>query len=102
MAIDVEHLPAAAEQLDDLSSAEREILTLLGEGLTSREIAHRLTMSEATIYRAIADLLDAIEFDAPARTAADLHAAGGTRPATDDEVAQFHQQFGPFERDSEG
>jgi DNA-binding CsgD family transcriptional regulator len=102
MALDVEHLPAAAEQLEDLSPAERKILALLGEGLASREIAERLTMSEATVYRAIADLLDAIELDAPTTTAGDIHAAGGTRPATTDEVARFHEQFGPFQRDTEG
>lgn len=81
---------------------EREIVSLIGEGLTSREIAERLSLSEATVYHAIADLLNAIEFTAPTRTAGDIHAAGGTRPATTDEVTRFHEQFGPFERDAEG
>lgn len=45
MAIDVVDLPSAAERLDDLSPREREVLTLIGQGMTSREIPQRLALS---------------------------------------------------------
>jgi DNA-binding CsgD family transcriptional regulator len=102
MAIEVQSLPEAAEQLGDLSQEEREVLSLLAQGLGSREISERLGLGEASVYVLIADLLDAIDFAAPAVTASDIHAAGQTRPADAAELANFHALFGPFESDSEG
>jgi len=40
--------PAAGGRLDRLTEREREVVTLVGEGLTNEEIARRLTMSAAT------------------------------------------------------
>lgn len=40
---------AAADQVDSLSGREREVLKLLGKGLTSREVAERLGLSSHTI-----------------------------------------------------
>ena len=59
-------------------------------------------MSESTVYRVIADLLDAVELDPPTVTATDIHARARTRPATADEVAGFHSALGPFDTDGEG
>lgn len=101
VAIEVSHLPTAAERLD-LSQRERDVLALLGEGLGSREIAQRLTIGEATVYLVIADLLDALEYEAPAVTVEQIHQRTRTRAATPEEVTSFHEQFGPFDTDSEG
>lgn len=54
------------------------------------------------MYRVIADLLNAVELDPPAVTAADVHERAGTRPATTDEVERFHSELGPFDTDGEG
>jgi len=102
VAIDVHHLPVAAEQLGDLTQRERDVLGLLGEGLGSRKIAQRLELSESTVYLVIADLLDALEYEPPNVTAEQIHRRAGTRPARPDEIARFHEQFGPFDADSEG
>jgi DNA-binding NarL/FixJ family response regulator len=102
MAIDVVDLPSAAERLDDLSPREREVLSLVREGMSAREIAQRLALSESTVYRVIAELLDAVELEPPTITAADIHGRAGTRPATADEVAGFHSELGPFDTDGEG
>lgn len=102
VAIDVYHLPAAAEQLADLTQRERDVLALLGEGLASREIAERLELSESTVYLVIADLLDALEYEPPSLSADEIHARAGTRAASASEIARFHGQFGPFDTDSEG
>ncbi len=75
---------------------------MLGEGLASREIAHRLQLGESTVYLVIADLLDALEYEPPGMSADQIHRRAGTRPAGADEIANFHEQFGPFETDNEG
>ena len=102
MGIDVVDLPSAASRLGDLTARERELLALLAEGLTSREIAERLTLSESTVYHVVADLLDAVEFGSLSVSVDDIHGRAGTRPATADEVAAFHREFGPFATDAEG
>jgi hypothetical protein len=102
IAIDVGDLPSAAERLDDLSPREREVLALIGQAMASREIAQRLALSESTVYRVIADLLDAVDLEPPAVTASDIHGRAGSRPATADEAAGFHSEFGPFDTDVEG
>ncbi|MGW5349759.1 response regulator [Streptomyces sp. NPDC004031] len=49
---------AAAEQpLDELSPREREILDLVGEGLTNRQIGERLYLSEKTVKNNVSRLL---------------------------------------------
>jgi hypothetical protein len=101
VAIDVSHLPEAARQLGDLTQRERDVLALLREGLASREIAERLVLSEATVCLVIADLLDALEYKPPAASADEIHRRARTRPASQPEVTRFHQQFGPFDTDSE-
>jgi DNA-binding NarL/FixJ family response regulator len=102
VAIDVNHLPEAAQELGDLTQRERDVLALLREGLASREIAERLALSEATVYLVIAELPDALEYKPPGASADEIHRGAGTRPASPTEVTRFHQQFGPFDTDSEG
>lgn len=102
VAIDVRQLSAEAERLTDLSATEREMLTLLQEGLSVTAIAERLKVSEADVYRAVADLLDAIDYPPPSTGADEIHQRTGTLPATQAEIEAFHQQLGPFATDAEG
>ncbi len=54
------------------------------------------------MYHVVADLLDAVEYRTVTTNADDIHGRAGTRPATADEVAAFHREFGPFTTDGEG
>ena len=56
----------------DLTPREREVLRLLAEGLTNRQIAARLVVSEHTVHRHVTNLLRKLEL--PSRTAAAAHA----------------------------
>ena len=49
--------PAVAPELAGLSPRERDILTLIGDGLTNREIGKRLYLSEKTVKNHISRLL---------------------------------------------
>ena len=51
---------------------EREVLGLLAEGLTNRQIAERLVVSEHTVHRHVTNILRKLE--TPSRTAAAAHA----------------------------
>jgi two-component system response regulator DevR len=50
-------LGAPADPLADLTEREREILTLIGEGLTNRQIGERLHLAEKTIKNYVSNLL---------------------------------------------
>ena len=52
---------------------EREVLALLADGLTNRQIAERLVLSEHTVHRHVANILR--KLDLPSRAAAAAHAA---------------------------
>ncbi|MFJ1889997.1 response regulator [Streptomyces sp. NPDC086993] len=55
-----EHPPAEeseASELDGLTPRERQILDLIGEGLTNREIAERLFLAEKTVKNRISSIL---------------------------------------------
>jgi LuxR family transcriptional regulator, maltose regulon positive regulatory protein len=56
----------------DLTPREREVLRLLADGLTNRQIAERLVVSEHTVHRHVTNLLRKLEL--PSRTAAAAHA----------------------------
>ncbi|MGY3684730.1 response regulator [Streptomyces sp. TE33382] len=49
--------PAEASELDGLTPRERQILELIGEGLTNREIAERLFLAEKTVKNRISSIL---------------------------------------------
>ena len=58
--------------LPELTVREREVLRLLVEGLTNRQIAERLVVSEHTVHRHVTNILR--KLDLPSRTAAAAHA----------------------------
>ncbi|MGA4844495.1 response regulator [Streptomyces sp. G45] len=49
--------PALAPELERLSPREAEILALIGEGLTNRQIADRLFLAEKTVKNRVSSLL---------------------------------------------
>ena len=57
---------------DGLTPRELEVLGLLAEGLTNRQIAERLVVSEHTVHRHVTNILS--KLDLPSRTAAAAHA----------------------------
>ena len=59
--------------LPELTPREREVLRLVTEGLTNRQIAERLVVSEHTIHRHVTNILRKLEL--PSRTAAAALAA---------------------------
>jgi LuxR family transcriptional regulator, maltose regulon positive regulatory protein len=60
-------LPAAT-----VTARERQVLGLLAEGLTNRQIAERLVVSEHTVHRHVTNILR--KLDLPSRTAAAAYA----------------------------
>ena len=58
--------------LGGLTTREREVLHLLADGLTNRQIAERLVVSEHTVHRHVTNLLR--KLDLPSRTAAAAYA----------------------------
>ena len=61
------------ERLRDLSSTERTLLQLLGEGLTNREIGQRMFLAEKTVKNYVSRLLTKLGLNG--RTQAALFAA---------------------------
>ena len=55
-----------------MTPRQREVLLLLAEGLTNRQIAARLGVSEHTVHRHVANILR--KLDVPSRAAAAAHA----------------------------
>ena len=64
---------ADTEPLRELTSREREVLRLITQGLTNRQIAEQLVVSEHTVHRHVTNLLR--KLDLPSRTAAAAVAA---------------------------
>jgi RNA polymerase sigma factor (sigma-70 family) len=63
----------AAVPLPELTPREREVLSLVSEGLTNRQIAERLVVSEHTIHRHVTNILRKLGL--PSRAAAAALAA---------------------------
>jgi DNA-binding NarL/FixJ family response regulator len=53
--------PSAARALDELTAREREILVLVGRGLSNVEIADRLTLGESTVKTHIGRVFDKLD-----------------------------------------
>jgi DNA-binding NarL/FixJ family response regulator len=57
---------------EPVTPREKDVLCLLAEGLTNREIAERLVVSEHTVHRHVTNILR--KLDMPSRTAAAIYA----------------------------
>ena len=95
-------LRAAAGDLD-LSEAEQQVLGYVAEGLSPKEIAERIDMSEDELYRLVAWVLDELEPAPDGETMAEVHARHGSRPARPEDLEKFERRFGPsLPSDGEG
>lgn len=54
------HAAGGDERIEQLSQREREILSLIGEGLTNRDIAQALALTEGTVKNYITQILSAL------------------------------------------
>jgi DNA-binding NarL/FixJ family response regulator len=70
------HRPDA---LEPLSAREREVLALVAEGLTNRQIAERLVLSEHTVHRHVTNLLGKLGMHSRSAAAALAARSGLTR-----------------------
>jgi DNA-binding NarL/FixJ family response regulator len=61
-----------ASPVPEVTAREAEVLRLLAGGLTNRQIAERLVLSEHTVHRHVSNVLR--KLDLPSRTAAAAHA----------------------------
>lgn len=75
--------PAAQESLAGLSTREREILALIGEGLTNRQIGKRLYLSEKTVKNNISRLLSKLGVERRVQAAV-IATQSGLRPAPEE------------------
>jgi DNA-binding CsgD family transcriptional regulator len=91
---DMRELHAAAASVADLTDRDREVLRLVGEGASPREIAARLNVSEETLYRLVGQVLDELAPGPDGETMAAVHDRHGSRPADEAELAEFERSFG--------
>ncbi|HWB57456.1 MAG TPA: LuxR C-terminal-related transcriptional regulator [Gaiellaceae bacterium] len=69
---------ADAPTLPELTTRERDVLRLVADGLTNREIAERLVLSEHTVHRHVTNILRKLGL--PSRTAAAAYAVRAGLP----------------------
>jgi two-component system, NarL family, response regulator LiaR len=62
-----------ADPLDELTEREREVLGLLGHGLSNKEIAYKISVSEKTVKAHVSSILNKLNL--PGRTHAALFAS---------------------------
>lgn len=61
-----------ADSLDELTEREREVLGLLGHGMSNKEIAYKISVSEKTVKAHVSSILNKLNL--PGRTHAALYA----------------------------
>ncbi|MFM9699027.1 response regulator [Streptomyces europaeiscabiei] len=73
---------AARHRVDALTTREREVLTLLGSGLSNGQIARRLHVVEGTVKAHVSSILARLGVDNRAAAAVVAHEAGVVPPAS--------------------
>jgi DNA-binding NarL/FixJ family response regulator len=61
--------PAEDKRLAGLGDREREVLALIGEGLTNRQIATRIHLSEKTVKNYVSSILDKLDMSSRTQAA---------------------------------
>jgi DNA-binding CsgD family transcriptional regulator len=79
--------------LPTLTMSEQHAIRLVADGLSPREIAARLDVSEESLYRLVAWVLEEVEPAPAGRTVADVHAERGSRAATVSELDEFERLY---------
>ncbi|WP_330358667.1 response regulator transcription factor [Streptomyces chartreusis] len=74
------HAPAVPADLASLTPREREVLTLLGRGLSNTELAARLTLSEATVKSHVARIFAKLSLRDRAQAVVLAYETGLVRP----------------------
>ncbi|QFZ17908.1 response regulator [Saccharothrix syringae] len=69
----------ARARVTALTARERDVLALLGEGLSNQSIARRLTLSEGTVKAHVSAILQALDVENRTQAAILAHDAGLTR-----------------------
>jgi DNA-binding NarL/FixJ family response regulator len=72
---------AAADPLSALSSQEKRVLELIGDGLTNRQIAERMFLAEKTAKNYVSSVLTKLGMQRRAQAAAFVARLADTRPA---------------------
>ncbi len=70
---------ATATSMSTLTDQERRVLDLVGEGLTNRQIAARLSLSDSTVKNYVASLLAKLGMQRRSQAAAYVARLGGTQ-----------------------
>lgn len=92
--VDMRELPLAAAPVTGLTERDKAVLRYVAKGLSPREIAERVEISEEELYRFVAWILDEVAPAPDGDTMSDVHARHGSRPGGPGDVQEFERRYG--------